>query len=272
MLYRRLQAEILRVMVPVLVLVGLVLAAMPAGAQTATARTAAESPAVTAPLKVAVRQSPPFASKNADGEWQGLSVALWQTMAQDLGWQYEWVEVPLAKTIAAVADGTVDIAITSLSITAEREAIVEFSHPYYISGLARGYREGGSGWLAMLRAFVSMGFLSAVGSLLLVLLVAGALVWLFERKANPEQFGGGGVARGLGAGLWWSAVTMTTVGYGDKAPKTVGGRVVGLIWMFVSLIIVASFTAAIAAALTANRLANDGMRTKPISALVVATV
>jgi polar amino acid transport system substrate-binding protein len=108
--------------------------------------------------------------------------------------------------------------------------------------------------------------------LIVVLLGAGLLIWIFERKENAEEFGHGSVSKGLGDGFWWSAVTMTTVGYGDKAPKTTGGRVVGLIWMFTSLIIIASFTASIAASLTANRLSNDRIRTQPVSELRVATV
>lgn len=68
-----------------------------------------------------------------------------------------------------------------------------------------------------------------------------------------EQFGGSAV-RGIGSGLWWSAVTMTTVGYGDKAPRTLGGRAIAIVWMFTSVIVISSFTAAIATALTIGEL------------------
>jgi ABC-type amino acid transport substrate-binding protein len=80
----------------------------------------------------------------------------------------------------------------------------------------------------------------------------GLLVWLAERRRNP-QFQGGPL-RGIGSGLWWSAVTMTTVGYGDKAPATLPGRTIAMVWMFTSVIIVSSFTAAIATALTVDQL------------------
>jgi ABC-type amino acid transport substrate-binding protein len=93
----------------------------------------------------------------------------------------------------------------------------------------------------------------ALAALLAVLFVVGVIVWLFERKRNAEQFGGSPV-KGIGAGFWWSAVTMTTVGYGDKAPLTPGGRIVGLIWMFVSIVTISGFTAAIASALTVSQL------------------
>jgi ABC-type amino acid transport substrate-binding protein len=45
-------------------------------------------------------------------------------------------------------------------------------------------------------------------------------------------------------------VTMTTVGYGDKAPKTIGGRIIALIWMIFSIIFIASITANITTSLT----------------------
>lgn len=47
---------------------------------------------------------------------------------------------------------------------------------------------------------------------------------------------------------------MTTVGYGDKAPVTLGGRLIGLVWMFAGLIMVSTFTAAVASALTVGNL------------------
>jgi ABC-type amino acid transport substrate-binding protein len=50
-----------------------------------------------------------------------------------------------------------------------------------------------------------------------------------------------------------AALTLT-VGYGDKAPKTFGGRVVGFIWMFTAIIVISFFTAAIASSLTVTRL------------------
>lgn len=75
-------------------------------------------------------------------------------------------------------------------------------------------------------------------------------MWFFERHRNPTQFGGR-PGHGLGSAFWWSAVTMTTVGYGNKSPQTLGGRLIALVWMFTSVIIISSFTAQIASALDA---------------------
>src|SRR5699024_8670775 len=104
-----------------------------------------------------------------------------------------------------------------------------------------------------------------------VLLMAGAGVWAFERRKNPEEFRSD-APKGLADGFWWAAVTMTTVGYGDKAPKTLGGRVIGLIWMFTSVIVISSFTAAIATSLTVGQLSSTVQGVEDLGGVRAATV
>jgi ABC-type amino acid transport substrate-binding protein len=108
------------------------------------------------------------------------------------------------------------------------------------------------------RQIFSWQFFEVIAILGLLLFAVGALVWLIERRRNVQQFGGG-TAQGLASGFWWSAVTMTTVGYGDKAPVTFGGRVIALIWMFAGIIMISGFTAAITTALTVSEL-GDAIR------------
>jgi voltage-gated potassium channel len=47
-------------------------------------------------------------------------------------------------------------------------------------------------------------------------------------------------------GIWWAVVTVTTVGYGDLYPKSVGGRLIGMGLMFVGIAFLSLLTAAIA--------------------------
>lgn len=54
--------------------------------------------------------------------------------------------------------------------------------------------------------------------------------------------------------MWWSVVTMTTVGYGDKFPTSGPGRLLAVAVMFMSLFLLSSFTATFASAFVARRI------------------
>jgi len=60
--------------------------------------------------------------------------------------------------------------------------------------------------------------------------------------------------QGITDGIWWAAVTMTTVGYGDKTPMTWAGRLMSLLWMSGSIFFITFFAAALASSFTVVRL------------------
>jgi polar amino acid transport system substrate-binding protein len=214
-------------------------------------------------LIVGVAVGPPFNIKNADGSWTGISVELWRQIAKELGINFEFHETNLIGNFAGLSQGWLDIAVGPLTVTEQREEVCDFTHLYFASSLAVAVPT--NRLPASARFLVAFFDLNAwwillriiIGFLAIMVIVAG-LMWLCERRANPMQFGGEGrPARGFGAALWWSAVTMTTVGYGDVAPRTLKGRLIAVAWMFVSLVLVSIFTATLASILTTERLRQD---------------
>jgi ABC-type amino acid transport substrate-binding protein len=253
-----------------LLLGGLGTLCMPALAQNEPTPPAA-SAASAAPLRVAISEVPPFVVQEPDGRWRGISVDLWQGIAQALGRDFTLVPMPFQDVLPSLEAGQVDVAIGALSMTPEREARFDFTHPFYQTGLAIAVpHSGGSGW-AVVAGLVSWQFASVVLGLSALLLAVGAMVWWLERRRNAEQFGGSPL-QGVGQGFWWAAVTMTTVGYGDKAPVTPAGRVVGLVWMFAGLIMVSGFTAAVTSALTVGSLQGGITGPQDLHRAHVATV
>lgn len=202
---------------------------------------------------VGTKVAEPFVIKQ-NGAWGGLSFDLWQKISSELGYEYEVREYDLEGLVTAVENEEIDIAVSPLTITAAREEKMDFTLPYLVTGLsiAVAVKEE-SGFLSLAKNLLSVEFISTVGVLIIILFLVGLLTWFFERKKNPEQFGDG-KSKGLWSSFWFAAVTMTTVGYGDKAPKSIGGRVISLIWMFTAIIIISSITAAIASALTVGKL------------------
>lgn len=228
------------------------------------------------PLKVGVKESPPFVIKNADGSLSGISIELWTRMANEIVVQYEWVEKDLEELFDGIKDGSLDIAVGALTITPEREEIVNFTHSFYSSGLGIvAPNDQNWHWITFIQRLFSLEFLSVIAFLFFVLMIVGYLVWYFERRHNPDQFGGTTI-EGIFSGLWWSAVTMTTVGYGDKTPVTLGGRIIALIWMFAAIIAISSITAAITSSLTISQLDStiknaDDLRTARVGTLPGST-
>lgn len=222
--------------------------------------------------KVAIKSTPPFAFQDESGDWSGISVDLWKKIADDLGWSYKFESVEkLEDLLNKVADGEADVALGAITATAERERFLDLTHPYFFTGQALAIHPSIQGKWVWLKNLISVEFMAAIGGLILLLAMTGVGIWMVERKHNASDFGGHWW-QGIGSGFWWSAVTMTTVGYGDKAPKTFLGRVFGLIWMFAGLILISGMTAAIASALTVQNLGGNLSRSQKFSDWKIATV
>jgi len=203
-------------------------------------------------VRIGTRVAPPFAMKAEDGTWQGISIDLLAAVAARLDITYQLQETTLDGMIQDVASGRLDGSIAAMTMTAQREKVIDFSYAFFRSGLgvavAKGRKPGIS---AIWAALTSSAFLSVLGLLMVLLLVVGAAIWVSERRSNPGQFEPD-ARRGLFSGFWWAVVTMTTTGYGDKAPITVTGRGVAILWMLSGLVLTSTFTAQLAASLTAH--------------------
>lgn len=95
--------------------------------------------------------------------------------------------------------------------------------------------------IRLLRTMFSKGNLvHFLGVALLLVLNGAILVVIFEHSAP------GASITSIPIALWWTACTVSTVGYGDYTPVTLGGRVVAVCIMAVGLTSVAVITAQIA--------------------------
>jgi ABC-type amino acid transport substrate-binding protein len=77
---------------------------------------------------------PPFGFKNPDtGEVEGFDVDLGKAIAEDLGVEPKFVEAISDNRIPFLQDGTVDLILSTMTITGERDQEIDFSEPYYIA-------------------------------------------------------------------------------------------------------------------------------------------
>ncbi|GAB4547007.1 MAG: transporter substrate-binding domain-containing protein [Phycisphaerales bacterium] len=211
------------------------------------------------PLLVATKIAEPFVMQGPNGP-EGLAIELWERVAAELGVSYTYQVTELDELLDGVAEGRFDVGVGAISVTPEREQRLDMSHGFFTDGLSIAVPAGSGrgGWLKVLSNLFTPAFISAVGALAVLLLVVGVLMWFLERRRNHEEFNPA-PGKGVGDGFWFAAVTMTTVGYGDKAPRTLPGRLLALVWMFASIIVISAFTGSIASSLTAAQI-DSGVR------------
>jgi ABC-type amino acid transport substrate-binding protein len=132
--------------------------------------------------------------------------------------------------------------------------MIDFTQPISLSGTGVAVALGSRNTtLASILRPRFWRLVALFAGLLVVMLFAGILIWLLERKQNPEHFSEK-LSEGIGAGFWWSAVTLATVGYGDKVPKSLAGRALAVVWMFTGIVMISLFTASVTALLTTEQL------------------
>ena len=220
-------------------------------------------------LLIGLTPMPPFVLKE-NGSFSGLSISSWELVNKELQLNYEFKVYPsLTSLMSAVENNAVDLSINPITVTDQRMKSMDFSQPYFISYTGIAQKKESIAWRYLSNLF-SWNFISAILILIGVIFIFGFLVWLFERRKNQEEFGAG--TKGILQGFWWSAVTMTTVGYGDKSPRTFGGRVIGFIWMFMAIIMISSLTAGIASSLTVQSINEEINSVQDLNRFDVTTV
>lgn len=79
---------------------------------------------------------PPFESMTEGGEFEGFDIDLMNEIGARAGKTVEFSSLPFDSLIAALQGGTIDAAISGMTITEERAQSVDFSDPYFQAGLA----------------------------------------------------------------------------------------------------------------------------------------
>ena len=212
---------------------------------------AARAQASLPPLRIAVKEFPPFIFKDQ----RGFCIDLARLICERIGLNPQFVYYEtVAQVLNAVETGECDINFSGLTITAAREKRVDFSHPFFDSGLMVAIKEKPEN--KSLRFAVKI--VKVVGYSLIIFLigltVVAHLIWFLEKSDNDPKSFSTDYKKGIPDAYWWAVVTMTTVGYGDKCPKQNLGRAIASFWMIIGIIWFAAFTATLTSSLTVDHM------------------
>ncbi|XP_047542014.1 glutamate receptor ionotropic, kainate 2 [Vanessa atalanta] len=207
-----------------------------------------------------------------DGEplYEGYCIDLIDKIAEEMGFDYEIItpksgtfgrRLPNGSWDGIVGDlmtGETDIAVAALTMTAEREEVVDFVAPYFeqtgiLIVIRKPIRKTSLfKFMTVLRTEVWLSIVAA-------LLLTGFMIWLLEKyspysaRNNPDAYPYPCREFTLKESFWFALTSFTPQG-GGEAPKALSGRtLVAAYWLFVVLML-ATFTANLAAFLTVERM------------------
>ena len=200
-------------------------------------------------LRVGITGEAPGVIIPKSGQLGGISVEYWQELAKALDIDHQLIHYSsVEECLAALANGKLDLAVGTISITSERIAKFDFTQSLVRENLTLLLPSSPPTLWSTIKPFLGRAFFSSLGGIMLCLFVVGNLLWLAERHHNGAQFSKF-YAKGIREGMWCALATFTTVGYGDRFPVTSLGRLVAGVWMILSLVVVTSLTAGIATTL-----------------------
>ena len=206
------------------------------------------------PLRVAIKPIAPFVLPDADPP-AGFSIDLWSEVARRMRVDYQWRMVPtLPDLLQAVRSGDADVAIAAITMTPEREQFLDFSHPYFDSGLQiLVSTPDHQAFLATFRSFpwIALGELFAA-AIVVILLLANVLLFIERRHGNAtfkKPY-----LKAVGEGIWGIMLIFSTGEHGDREGSRVWKRIAVAGMWFLGVLLIAQVTATVTSTQTVQQL------------------
>lgn len=177
-----------------------------------------------------------------------------EQVAAENKWTYDTVVFPdIESGLKAVCDGSIDILAGDIPVTHSGFFSVEFSHPYFHSGLQILVPEKtASSSLSFFTDLLDLVHLKMFWGILTVVLVLTLFVYWFERKHNPDF--PKGRKDGLAEAFYYVVTLALTGKSAYKGFPGVLGRLVMIVWIILGIVVVAYVTSSITSAMTIEKL------------------
>ena len=221
------------------------------------------------PLLVAIEVLAPCVMKS-DGGYTGFEIELWEEISKDLKLEFNYYETNMDGIFNDLLEGKAHVGFSCITITQEREELVDFSHHTLDSGLrilVSNKKE--YSLIKPLKSLFSPLVMKAMAYLSLFIIVCGHVFWWLEKGKQLISIN---YFPGIFQSFWYVMVTMTTVGYGDIVPRKWLGRVMAFLVMLIGIGFFGWAIAQLSSAITLQKLRSDITDHRDLRKKIVATV
>jgi len=138
--------------------------------------------------------------------------------------------------------------VGAITVTSAREKRVEFSHPFFSTGLAIATQPSSDyPILSTLSDFLTLEILQILLIVIGSTIIVGFLIWFLERRSNESL-------NSAGEGFWSSLAMLLTSQFSEPGPRTIAGRTLAVTRVLASIILMTFFTGFVASSLTVQSL------------------
>lgn len=206
-------------------------------------------------LRVGIAGQAPFV--NTGSIPTGAAVDIWEKIAAENSWGFNYTRFETIEAgLQAITEGSIDILVGNAPITKNNLARVEFSQPFFHSGLqiltADSQKTIRSRLLSDIRDLLKLEIFWVILAGIFILSTA---VYFFERKHNPDF--PKGRKEGIAEAFYYVMTLALTGKSVYKGFPGVLGRMVLLLWVLLGIISVAYVTSSITSAMTVEKLSNS---------------
>ncbi len=221
-------------------------------------------------LRVGVAGQTPFI--NTESVPGGAAVDIWENIAAENDWVFNYTRFDTVENgLKAIVDGSVDILVGDTPINKANLSQVEFSQPFFHSGLRILIADNQGTVQARLASDIkNLLKLEILWIVLAFIVVLTTIVYSFERKHNPNF----PASRKEGiAEAFYCVVAIALTGKSVyKGFPGVLGRVVLIIWILMGIISVAYVTSSITSSMTVEKLSNSIESLRDLNNKTIAVV
>ncbi|MCP4956945.1 transporter substrate-binding domain-containing protein [Photobacterium aquimaris] len=221
-----------------------------------SANTHAEANISNKTLRVGTYSCPPFVMIDDENSYQGLSFLLWNNIATNLNLNYSVQVLPLKELLDGVANGSLDIGLSCISITPEREEILDFSHSFYETNLAIAVKQK-SHWQTFSHIIFNKKLLQILAIILITAATVGGIYYLLEHRVNRKLYSMKSPLARLVEGFILGLLFITKGPFNYYEFKTLTGRVLTVLLAVVTTLFIASITAVLASSFTLGLINSD---------------
>ena len=221
------------------------------------------------PILAAIEVLAPCVMKS-DKTYSGFEIELWEEISKELDLEFSYYETNMEGIFKDLIEGSAQVGFSCITITHEREELVDFSHHTLDSGLrilVSNKKE--YSLIEPVKSLFSPLVMKAMAYLSIFIVVCGHVFWWVEKGKHIISVN---YFPGIFQAFWYVMVTMTTVGYGDIVPRKWLGRVMAFLVMLIGISFFGWAIAQLSSAITLQKLHSDITDEHDLRNKIVATV